>query len=266
MITGYLLAYNQYDTEIHPNGVFSDGINLSIVIILFSMVQCSQLAKKTYFYLSLGLWCWSTGLVFDLLDEIFFQPRWIGIYAEDLFRTSGMLITGYGLYLALQNLSQAHHQLSKDLVTDDLTQVANRRYFYQWARENYAQNYSVFIIDIDHFKLINDDFGHDEGDRVLKEFAAKFEQAFSTEGVFARIGGEEFAVFYPTTEHYEINKVASELLVLANTVLVAKTRNLSVSIGIATKDDSDNLDQIMKRADQALYKAKNGGRNRYEIV
>ncbi len=266
VIVGYLSEYHVLEQDIYFNGVATDAINLLIVICIFWLVQLSHLVIKTYFFLSLGLWLWTTGLLFDLLDEVLFQPKWIGIYVEDMFRTSGMLVTGYGLFLAMQNLAQAHQQLSKELITDDLTKVANRRYFYQYVKNNESKPYSIFIVDIDHFKSINDEFGHDIGDHVLKELAVLFASEFKGDAIFARIGGEEFAIYYPSTCMADITAITQRLLTLASTVDVAATRKLSVSIGGSIKQADDSLIEVMKRADQALYKAKNSGRGRFEIT
>ncbi|WP_404340743.1 GGDEF domain-containing protein [Pseudoalteromonas mariniglutinosa] len=203
--------------------------------------------------------------MFDLIDELFFQPVWVGIYVEDISRTTGMLITGIGFFLAMRDLNQVHEQLSLELKTDDLTKVANRRYFYQYLKSNSSDNYSILIIDIDHFKRINDDFGHDVGDQVLVEFAMRCNEQLNTDSVFARIGGEEFAVYYATDNRIKVAQLSQQLLNTAQQIKIAAQRSVTVSIGVAIKSHDTLATDVIKRADQALYKAKNEGRDRVVI-
>jgi diguanylate cyclase (GGDEF)-like protein len=124
------------------------------------------------------------------------------------------------------------------------------------------------MFDADHFKRINDTWGHPAGDAVLCDFAALLMATFRQADILGRLGGEEFAVLIPSTGTTGALAAATRLLgaVAAQTVLVDGTAiRYTVSAGVATMDPTvSGLDALIKRADAALYDAKNKGRNRVE--
>lgn len=152
-------------------------------------------------------------------------------------------------------------------VTDKLTGLKNRRYFQEKLDEHIlrfaqtGQPCSIFIIDIDHFKKVNDAWGHQAGDDVLKELADILNLHTHTEGIVARLGGEEFVLILPDTDVTE-SKVKAEELRLAVSRFAWKTVRITVSIGIATISSTDSDSTLLKKADQALYASKENGRNR----
>ena len=155
---------------------------------------------------------------------------------------------------------------------DHLTGIANRRAFFEaaeieltrWRRR--PRPLSLLLLDADHFKAVNDQYGHPAGDAVLRDLAATLSANFREVDVVARVGGEEFAVLLPSMSADAALAVAERLLaaiaarrVECDGVQIA----YSVSGGIAAMDDSvAGLDALMKRADEALYTAKRTGRNR----
>ena len=259
----YLYHFYRLENDIYLNGVLTDAINLLILICMFAFVQTSVVAKRSYIFLSIGIFLWSVGLTFDFLDELVFQPIWVGIYIEDISRTIGMLVTGFGLFLVLSDLAKTREQLEEELKTDVLTKAYNRRYFYHYVQQNQDRPFSIVIVDIDHFKAINDEYGHDVGDQVLVDFVLQCHKALEQTILFARIGGEEFALYVPTDDRVILSQTCQQLLCMASNVLVTPSKTLSVSVGSAIKRNTETFSNTMKRADQALYLAKNQGRSRY---
>ena len=157
---------------------------------------------------------------------------------------------------------------------DYLTGLANRRAFFEAAelelerRKQATRPTAMIMFDADHFKAINDRFGHPAGDAVLRHLAAALSAVFRDVDVVARVGGEEFAVLLPSTELAAAAAAAERLRKLVDaTPLVVDGESISytVSAGVAAMDDSvSGLDGLMKRADQALYVAKARGRNRVD--
>ena len=270
----YIAIFSAYSLTSFPplqvqNNVYgftTDFINLTVIIFLFWIVQCSELSKKAYIFSSFGLLLWSIGTTADVLDELVVQPYWISIYFEDLCRTSGMLLTSYGLFKTMRFVQSINNRLARELIIDDLTKVHNRRYFYQHAKDAQHSPYVILIIDIDHFKAINDEFGHDVGDVMLKELATKYDNAFTHQNKFARLGGEEFGGYFPTNNMTQACDFSQQLIDLAHTINIQNSRHLTVSIGVAMQTPNEPLDKVMKRADQALYLAKKSGRDRFEIA
>jgi diguanylate cyclase (GGDEF)-like protein len=154
--------------------------------------------------------------------------------------------------------------------TDELTGLMNRRELNLRAPElinqskRYAHNIALIMIDIDHFKKVNDTFGHIEGDRVLKSLGHRLQNFGRQTDLIARFGGEEFIMLLPDIEINDAYLFAERLHKLVSEVEVNNTP-ITVSIGITISDGSQNLHRLSQQADVALYIAKNNGRNRTEL-
>ena len=159
-------------------------------------------------------------------------------------------------------------------VTDALTGLHNRHYLethlktlFEDARSR-NKNLALLMTDIDFFKSVNDSFGHDVGDEVLKEFARRIRTNIRSVDLACRIGGEEFVIVMPDTSLTECYKIAERLRKAIETeVFLAghqeNTLDITTSIGITALDPSiASLEQLLKKADKALYCAKRDGRNR----
>jgi diguanylate cyclase (GGDEF)-like protein/PAS domain S-box-containing protein len=167
--------------------------------------------------------------------------------------------------------SESHRRA---ITCDHLTGLANRRTFYEaaeleierWRRA--PRPLAVILFDADHFKRINDRYGHATGDAVLRHFAALMLESFRQVDIAARVGGEEFAVLLPSTTGEGAAMVATRLrkAVEAHTLMVdGQLIRYTVSGGVAFMDaDVLTVDDLLKRADRALYLAKGAGRNRIE--
>ncbi|MBX3728109.1 MAG: PAS domain S-box protein [Candidatus Sumerlaeia bacterium] len=163
-------------------------------------------------------------------------------------------------------------QLEEMAQTDPLTGANNRRRFSELGgnelvrARRYGRPLSVLLMDIDHFKKVNDTHGHDAGDKVLKRMTTACVGALRTSDVFGRLGGEEFAAVLPEADGPIARTLAERLrLTLANTDvnLGDKVLRFTVSIGCVTvRTDQETLEDMLNRADEALYQAKRMGRNR----
>jgi diguanylate cyclase (GGDEF)-like protein len=167
-------------------------------------------------------------------------------------------------------------RLEKLAITDYLTGIYNIRYFYhriieEFSRcERYAFPISCLMLDIDHFKVINDVYGHKTGDKVLKEFSQLLKKCTRRSDVLARYGGEEFIVLLPQTSDEGAFLEAERLrkAVKGHKFKSIKAqRKLTSSFGVATYPNKDikSHDELISAADDALFKAKNSGRDRVEV-
>lgn len=165
------------------------------------------------------------------------------------------------LYAEVQNLS----------ITDPLTGLYNRRGFFEAGRREverarrYGHTLSAIIFDLDHFKQVNDTYGHATGDRVLEAVTARCEDALREVDIFGRYGGEEFAVLLPETPLEDAKGVAERLRHTAARPIETEEGALTVTISLgvaATRGDTADVQELLLRADRALYEAKNAGRNR----
>ena len=172
---------------------------------------------------------------------------------------------------AMENINQIADFANKDF----LTGVYNRRYFYDdmneylaYAEER-AEPYAVAMLDIDHFKQINDTYGHDGGDRALKTLAKKLIDETKKGDLVARFGGEEFCIVLKNVSNEEAVKFFVNLRAsIANCKVQLKKEQIkfTVSIGVAFGRSDYRLDELLELADEALYRAKENGRNRVEIA
>ncbi|MFY0989780.1 GGDEF domain-containing protein [Halomonas sp. C05BenzN] len=166
-------------------------------------------------------------------------------------------------------------QLRKVAERDGLTGLDSRGHFMERAQallqrsQHEKAPFSLFMIDVDHFKAINDNWGHSQGDRVLAAIAETCKNSLRPQDVIGRFGGEEFIVALPATHPKDAQMVAERLQQKVSDLAVMEAipdHRLTVTIGIAgVLDEATDLDALIHQADQALYAGKHGGRNRVVI-
>jgi len=165
-----------------------------------------------------------------------------------------------------------HEEIYRMMTFDGLTQVYNKRYFHETLEREvsrcrrYTRDLGLVLFDLDHFKQKNDAYGHLAGDTVLRELAKVIRVKLRREDVFARVGGEEFAVLTPEVGIKGVREVAEKIrTVVANTAVKFERHTITstVSLGLAVwNGKEDTADALYQRADAGLYKAKQAGRNR----
>ena len=159
--------------------------------------------------------------------------------------------------------------------TDELTGICNRRHFINHAKieisrsARFRHHTSLIIFDIDHFKDINDTYGHLEGDKALIHIAEVIKKEIRDIDIFGRFGGEEFVILLPQTELDAALKLAWRLCTALseNTLIIGnKRKTITASFGVSGKiiTEQSDLEKLLKESDEALYRAKNSGRNRAE--
>jgi diguanylate cyclase (GGDEF)-like protein len=171
-----------------------------------------------------------------------------------------------------RDLTEANRRLQELASRDSLTEIYNRRYFLELAgvelerSRRSGRQASLLLIDIDHFKRVNDSFGHSAGDEVLKGVVASIRGLLRDSDLFARIGGEELVVLMPETGLGAARLVAERLRAAIEADRYTLPDNVvavTASIGLAvTQSPPEPLAELLERADRALYVAKAAGRNR----
>lgn len=176
----------------------------------------------------------------------------------------------------IRSLVTARKKIEELAITDGLTRLYNRRYAIERFEEEFErcqrldEKLACIMFDLDHFKRVNDEHGHQSGDEVLKKIAALTKDCIRTYDIAGRFGGEEFIVILPEADLQSSQKLAERLRTLVqNTAIPISDRmaplNVTISIGIAIlHSDDSSVSDLIKRADEALYQAKNNGRNRVE--
>ena len=173
------------------------------------------------------------------------------------------------LSLYTEEVKAENRELSELSQTDPLTGLANRRALEvtvtNWQSQSKVETCaSVLLIDADHFKRVNDEYGHDEGDRVLVELARQLQASVRLSDLVVRYGGEEFIIWLPSMNRAEAEFTAQRAHKHIHQVQVAG-KPITISIGVATSVDTLNpelLQELITHADKAVYQAKREGRNR----
>jgi diguanylate cyclase (GGDEF)-like protein/PAS domain S-box-containing protein len=183
--------------------------------------------------------------------------------------TPYMIGVGIDTTEQLQTISE----LEREARTDGLTQVPNRKHFIgravdEFARcRRYGHSLSIWVVDLDLFKSVNDRYGHQAGDTVLRSLVKTCQHTLRDWDILGRLGGEEFGVLLPETDDQQALVVAERLRQAVASTLVpvcdGASVSVTVSIGVATmREEDDDVHAVLSRADALLYEAKNTGRNR----
>jgi len=188
------------------------------------------------------------------------------LYLYLLFGTASVF-AGFGLYVGQQEA-----QLRERSRRDPLTRLCNLRHFREQLDIQIAQSsrdktpLSLIFFDLDHFKKVNDAYGHAGGDTVLKELCKTVSKVLRRNELFARVGGEEFAIIVPHDTLENAAQVAERIrgAVEGHDMSVGANRQVRVtlSLGVAEHVKDESANQLVERADKAMYEAKRGGRNR----
>lgn len=268
-----------YQEAIHHGGEANLQLSgwvygLSLLIIVVHTLYSPLGARFT----ALALWFETT--VVALVGLAFFWNSG-GPMEQPLLETMRFVIAGgvtIGVMQVFSQISavQLRAEVQNSLLeyrayTDALTELPNRRAFQTQSRKQFDaarhanRPLSLIAIDIDCFKAINDVHGHDTGDRVLQKIAGVIRQMTGPSNYPVRWGGDEFAVLLPGCDQEQALSVAERLRAGIG-ALGEQTNHSTVSIGVALYRDGDSLEQLFRRADRGLYRAKAMGRNRVEIA
>ncbi|APE31997.1 GGDEF domain-containing protein [Halomonas aestuarii] len=195
------------------------------------------------------------------------ETCWIALRAQPRRVDGGTLWVGLMIDISEQMAEEERLRRLSD--TDDLTGLANRRMLMKRLDEEISLSnrhglpLSLMMLDLDHFKAINDTWGHLQGDQVLRDLAGLCQQSLREEDLVARLGGEEFAMLLPLTPERHCRQLAERLCQsISAHDFGFGPGHVTVSIGITEHRIGDARDILIQRADDSLYAAKHGGRNR----
>jgi len=266
---------------------FSQSVSENLLDFVNTHLQEELKQRKSHLPLSAVSVSKTKALLDKLTGELYFFPlfgdvdQFVGCLTvfrkqEKAFKNSELTILEkicYQLGKGIDKILTYEH--TRELsITDELTQIFNRRYFNQrFEREmeraiRYNRPLTVIMADIDHFKNLNDTYGHFYGDEVLKTVASILDKNLRRADILARFGGEEFVILLPEIDKSHGHTVAEKLRHAIESYPFHKgspknKNRITLSLGLAAyPEDALNGKQLLERADRALYLAKSGGRNR----
>lgn len=223
--------------------------------------------RQAYWPMLAGLTGLTISMTTDTMDELVDMADILNTVFEGAFQAVGFLLLVIGLQQWIRHNQRMAAELQKLATTDDLTSAINRRHFVEMLEAQTARSgpdqtsVSVILLDVDRFKRINDLHGHDAGDRVLEHVSRILQAHIRKEDTFARYGGEEFAVLVPHAELVSAQKLAEKLRLSLQGSPFPVVGTVTASFGVAEYQVGETINQLLKRVDQALYAAKNAGRN-----
>jgi diguanylate cyclase (GGDEF)-like protein len=238
---------------------------IAIWLLLFSVlvaVHLRHLPGHIYGLLTAGLAIWLSSQTADLMDEFLRQPLWLSIYGEDIARVCGMLLVTLGVLALIRHSANVMQKLEYMSLHDTLTGLCNRRRLQQQTAERGDASYSLLLLDLDHFKSVNDRHGHEGGDAMLRGLARVLQERFRSEGEIYRLGGEEFAILVEPLEPARLTELAEEVRDLVKSYRSSEGTSVSTSVGYGTRRRGEAPGALMRRIDKALYAAKHAGRDR----
>ena len=174
-----------------------------------------------------------------------------------------------GISRDVTELHLAYKEIEKQSFEDELTKVYNRKAYNKHIEEllamyeRYQYTFSILMYDIDKFKLLNDEYGHQMGDQVLLQMSTLIKAQLRMNDYIYRVGGEEFVILFPHTKIVSAQKIAQKIRRSVEEELkTIENKKITISIGVTQVEAKDTADSIYKRVDEYLYAAKNSGRNR----
>jgi diguanylate cyclase (GGDEF)-like protein len=251
MLATYLFAVHAYLVIKQGSPTFARVMSITVLVTM-SAIQFMRLVTS---------FIWPVGQ--DLFETASYHLVYVGsfVFCILLFSISTVLLATESLHAELQHLAN-HDSLTNALTRRNMDDACAN----ELARcKRHGRNMALLMMDLDHFKAINDSYGHQTGDRVLVNFVAKVKTMLRQPDQLGRFGGEEFMALLPETSLEEAVLVAERIR--AACALANSGPSCTVSIGITTyQQDTDTVDTLLARADAALYRAKANGRNRVETA
>ena len=201
------------------------------------------------------------------LDQAWYQAR----FFETLCTLFLILVLLVDVFILYRESNHKYVNSYQNSIRDPLTRLYNRSFFYdtlnqQLAKVKAQHPLSVIICDLDHFKRINDNYGHIAGDKVIQFAASVLDSHSRKDDAAARIGGEEFALLLVNTAEDEAQAIAERIRLAVSAEQTPLPERMTISMGVyTTHDGSVTAEECVQRADEAMYEAKNSGRNRVVI-
>lgn len=246
------------------------------IVASYFFIKTDLVRQKSYYWIvTIGFYLFFIALVVDSLDQLYYHPPLYTAIMEKSLKVIGYGIVFFGVKLWFDEFSQLNLKLKKLASEDNLTSLFNRRgvqneldkFHKRSKKEN--QTYSLIIIDLDDFKLVNDTFGHLIGDEILKRIGHFFRSLANANQKVGRWGGEEFAMIIYGKDDIEAAEICNELRLQVEAMDMSDIlgdHKVTMSFGVSELKGDKNYLETLKRADKALYVSKKSGKNCVTIL
>lgn len=265
-----VLSCSPVDAVDYPSLITEGLVAMLPMIGMFMSVRLQKEENVVFHPLMIGLALLTISTSTDMIDELYNEPAFANTLFEGVFQVLGFSLVLLSLHRWLKHSHLLNTRLHELAHTDSLTGIANRRHFIssleaEIARaKRHSSSLSVIAFDIDHFKQVNDIYGHDVGDQTLQNISQLINTQVRSTDLLARIGGEEFMILAPYCDLNNAMLLAEKCRLTLESNVIPKIGKMSASFGVTEFNGTESADEILKKADRALYKAKGAGRNRVE--
>ncbi len=276
-IQGAISLFIPFLFQISLGGFIASGA--VIIWSMLSVLVSFTFQEKRRVFLCFGVYI-SLIIISGLIDNnIRFLAHNIPINDSILFFTLNITMISISIFILFLYFIISKEKLEIEIYTiaytDSLTNLPNRRNFFIKANKEFVRAkeekdiFSLFLLDIDFFKLFNDTYGHDTGDKVLVDFAKLLQDITREVDIICRYGGEEFIVLMPKIKIDKSIIVAQRIIDACKNMIISVQEhklNVTVSIGVTKLQLTDiSIEDTIKRADSFLYEAKQNGRNQFQV-
>lgn len=247
-------------------GATAEAMIALLLSTILVTVQFRELPMRIHVFLTVGLGLWLVSATADVMDEIVRQPIWVSAFIEDVPRIAGMGLASLGLLALIGHSGRMVRELRLLSLREALTGLGNRRRFKQVVAQRQSLGYALLLMDLDHFKAVNDRFGHAVGDEVLSRVADVLRDLAPSGSESFRLGGEEFAVVAEPLSDGELEALARRLCRSVAALRPREDLSVTMSVGAGRSRPDEPPLELMQRVDRALYRAKAEGRNRVALA
>lgn len=257
--SNFTIAYS-FLIFIAVNFLFENKLRIffmvSEVVVVIIMILLNAYYPSLFFHVQP-----STYIIDSIIQVIItftFGGLLLGLFAKE-YKKEQIMLEEYAVLLDLQNKA-----LEELTMVDDLTQLYNRRYLFNYFNNHkqlpYRNKLLIGMVDIDAFKEINDTYGHDLGDQVIKFISSELKNIIGNNGIVGRYGGDEFLIIFEKNDHDTYYPIIKEINKI-NVRLDPVNQPVTLSGGFVFYDGSDTIDEALYRADTLLYHVKGNGKN-----
>lgn len=255
--------------EIDYISLLSEGIiSLSVFITIVILLKITGIKNLINNYIIIGFYFILVGMFNDTLDEVFYHSNSYTAIFEDSTLLIGFISLLIGINNFYKEFLKINEELKQKATVDSLTKVFNRAKIDEYLPfeldrfKRYQHSFGLILLDIDFFKSVNDNFGHLVGDEALVNFASLIKNSIRNTDTICRWGGEEFLVVCPKTSEDDIIRIAENLRKKIENTKILEQTTITASIGTTICMSNDSIDSLINRVDEAMYEAKQTGRNK----
>ena len=272
LISAVYVLYQVFQLDrvgrVHGYDLVTQGVTVLISLAGVFIVQRIRSHERTYPFLMSGFSFLYASLLTTYLSELFHQPMWMVSIVGHGFEAVAYLLIVIGLLRWVSYDQKAREQIYEYATTDSLTGVFNRRHFEDVLTteveraKRYKTPLALVTLNLDHFKKVNDAYGHGVGDEVLRGVARLVKKMIRGADTLARVGGDEFQILAPATDLGDALGFADKLRTAIEDTHFERAGFITASFGVAELDPEEDSAGLLQRTEKALHGSKEGGRNR----